>query len=93
MTMISSIGLYRNKAKNVIALSRILLDKYDGKVPLTREGLIELPGVGNKTASVVLNELEYRAGHCRRHPRLSRLAPAGPGRRPRPIPRKRSSAS
>ncbi len=57
MTMISSIGLYRNKAKNVIALSRILLDKYGGEVPLTREGLIELPGVGNKTASVVLNEL------------------------------------
>ena len=57
MTMISSIGLYRNKAKNVIAMSRILIDKYDGKVPLTREGLLELPGVGNKTASVVLNEL------------------------------------
>ncbi len=57
MRMISSIGLYRNKAKNVIALSRILMDKYGGEVPLTREGLIELPGVGNKTASVVLNEL------------------------------------
>ena len=57
MRMISSIGLYRNKAKNVMAMSRILLDKYGGEVPLTREGLIELPGVGNKTASVVLNEL------------------------------------
>jgi len=57
MRMISSIGLYRNKAKNVIALSRILMNKYGGEVPLTREGLIELPGVGNKTASVVLNEL------------------------------------
>jgi len=57
MSMINSIGLYRNKAKNVIALSRILIDKYGGEVPLTREGLIELPGVGNKTASVVLNEL------------------------------------
>jgi endonuclease-3 len=57
MAMISSIGLYRNKAKNVIALSRILIDKYSGEVPLTREGLLELPGVGNKTASVVLNEL------------------------------------
>jgi endonuclease-3 len=57
MSMISSIGLYRNKAKNVMALSRILIDKYGGEVPLTREGLIELPGVGNKTASVVLNEL------------------------------------
>ena len=58
MSMISSIGLYRNKAKNVIALSHILLDKYNGQVPLTREGLIALPGVGNKTASVVLNELD-----------------------------------
>lgn len=58
MSMISSIGLYRNKAKNVIALSHILLDKYDGQVPLTREELISLPGVGNKTASVVLNELD-----------------------------------
>lgn len=57
MAMISSIGLYRNKAKNVIAMSRILVDKYAGEVPMTREGLIELPGVGNKTASVVLNEL------------------------------------
>ncbi|MBW8881481.1 MAG: endonuclease III, partial [Asticcacaulis sp.] len=57
MEMIATIGLYRNKAKNVMALCRILLDRYDGQVPLTREGLIELPGVGNKTASVVLNEL------------------------------------
>ncbi len=57
MTMISSIGLYRNKAKNVIELSRILIDRYSGEVPLNREALLSLPGVGNKTASVVLNEL------------------------------------
>mgnify|MGYP001546406054 CR=1 FL=1 len=57
MRMIASIGLYRNKAKNVIALSRLLIDRYNGQVPLTREGLLALPGVGNKTASVVLNEL------------------------------------
>ncbi len=57
MAMISSIGLYRNKARNVMALCRILLDKYGGQVPLNRAALIELPGVGNKTASVVLNEL------------------------------------
>jgi endonuclease-3 len=55
---IQSIGLYRTKAKNVIALSRILLDQYDGQVPLNREALMALPGVGRKTASVVLNELD-----------------------------------
>src|SRR3569832_685264 len=54
---ISSIGLYRNKAKNVIALSRIVLEEHGGKVPLERNALQALPGVGRKTASVVLNEL------------------------------------
>ncbi len=58
MRMISSIGLYRNKAKNVMAMCRILLDQYGGQVPMTREALVSLPGVGNKTASVVLNELD-----------------------------------
>ena len=54
---ISSIGLYNTKAKNVIALSRILMEQYGGEVPLNREALQALPGVGRKTASVVLNEL------------------------------------
>jgi endonuclease-3 len=54
---ISSIGLYNSKAKNVIALSRILVEQYGGEVPLEREKLQALPGVGRKTASVVLNEL------------------------------------
>jgi endonuclease-3 len=54
---ISSIGLYNTKAKNVIALSRILVEQYGGEVPLNREALMALPGVGRKTASVVLNEL------------------------------------
>jgi endonuclease-3 len=54
---IKSIGLYRTKAKNVIALSRILVEQYGGEVPLNREALQALPGVGRKTASVVLNEL------------------------------------
>ncbi|MEI9905087.1 MAG: endonuclease III [Asticcacaulis sp.] len=57
MQMIGSIGLYRNKARNVMALCRILLEQYGGEVPLNREALVSLPGVGNKTASVVLNEL------------------------------------
>jgi len=52
---IKTIGLYRGKAKNVIALSKILLEKYGGEVPREREALEELPGVGRKTANVVLN--------------------------------------
>jgi endonuclease-3 len=57
MPFIASIGLFRNKAKNVIALSRIVLEQHGGKVPLERQALQALPGVGRKTASVVLNEL------------------------------------
>ena len=53
---VRTIGLWRNKAKNVIALSRILVDEFDGEVPRTREALTRLPGVGRKTANVVLNE-------------------------------------
>ena len=54
---IASIGLFRTKAKNLVAAARILLDQYGGEVPLEREALQALPGVGRKTASVVLNEL------------------------------------
>ncbi len=54
---IASIGLYRNKAKNVIALSRLVLERHGGEFPLNRADLQALPGVGRKTASVVLNEL------------------------------------
>ncbi len=54
---IASIGLFNTKARNVIALSRILVEDHGGEVPLTREALQALPGVGRKTASVVLNEL------------------------------------
>ena len=52
---ISSIGLYRNKAKNVVALSEILEREHGGQVPRTREALERLPGVGRKTANVILN--------------------------------------
>lgn len=52
---IKTIGLYRNKAKNVIQLSRLLIEKHGGEVPDDREALEALPGVGRKTASVVLN--------------------------------------
>ena len=52
---IKTIGLYRNKARNVLALSKILLETYGGTVPQDREALEQLPGVGRKTANVVLN--------------------------------------
>ncbi len=52
---IRTIGLYHGKARNVIALSKILLDEHGGQVPRTREALEALPGVGRKTANVVLN--------------------------------------
>lgn len=53
---IRTIGLWRNKAKNVIALSRRILDAFGGEVPRRREDLTTLPGVGRKTANVVMNE-------------------------------------
>jgi endonuclease-3 len=54
---ISSIGLYNMKARNVIRMAEILIAEHGGEVPLDREKLQALPGVGRKTASVVLNEL------------------------------------
>lgn len=52
---IQTIGLYNNKARNIIAACRILLDKHNGELPRTRKELEELPGVGRKTANVILN--------------------------------------
>ena len=52
---IRTIGLYHSKAKHLLATCQILLDKHGGQVPRTREALEELPGVGRKTANVVLN--------------------------------------
>jgi endonuclease III len=52
---IKTIGLYRNKAKHLIALSHKLVEEFHGKVPDNREALVTLPGVGRKTANVVLN--------------------------------------
>ena len=52
---IKTIGLFRNKAKNVVALSKKLIDEYGGEVPADRDALETLPGVGRKTANVVMN--------------------------------------
>ncbi len=53
---VRTLGLYRNKAKNVIELSRLLVERHEGRVPRDRAALESLPGVGRKTANVVLNE-------------------------------------
>jgi len=53
--LVKTIGLFRTKAKNVVALSRILVEQHGGEVPRSREALEALPGVGRKTANVVLN--------------------------------------
>jgi endonuclease-3 len=52
---IRTCGLYRTKAKNILAATRMIADEYGGKVPATREGLMRLPGVGRKTANVILS--------------------------------------
>ena len=58
---IKSIGLFNSKARNVVELSRLLVERHGGEVPLQRDALQALPGVGRKTASVVLNELRAEA--------------------------------
>ena len=55
--IIKSIGLYKNKAKNIVELSKVLVEKYDSRVPEDKEVLVTLPGVGNKTACVTRLEL------------------------------------
>lgn len=57
---IKFLGLYKNKSKNIIKIAKVLLDEYNGKVPDKKEELTKLPGVGNKTANVVLIEIFKR---------------------------------
>ena len=60
VSYIRTIGLYKNKAKHVMGLSQKLIDDFDGQVPGTREELMTLPGVGRKTANVVLNVIFHQ---------------------------------
>src|SRR4029453_4296045 len=81
---IRTIGLFRNKAKAIVAMSRRLLEQHGGQVPADRAALEDLPGVGRKTASVVLNSAFGRPTiavdtHVVRGPQ-----PHKPGRRPGP---------
>jgi len=59
--LIKNIGLFNNKAKNIYNLSKILIKKYKGNIPKTFDELIQLPGVGRKTANVVLNAAFHKA--------------------------------
>lgn len=57
---IKDCGLYRSKARHIVELSKILLERYDGRVPETRDELMQLPGVGRKTANVVISNAFQR---------------------------------
>ena len=72
---IRTIGLYRTKARNLIATCRMLLEQHGGEVPRTLDALQALPGVGRKTANVVLNVAFGEADLCSRHACLSRGQP------------------
>ena len=78
---IRTIGLWRNKAKNVIALSEALIRDHGGEVPDDRDALVKLPGVGRKTANVVLNMAFGQPHHGGRHAYLPHRQPARPGAR------------
>ena len=75
---IQSTGFFRNKAKSIQNCCRTLLEQYDGEVPQDMEKLVELPGVGRKTANVVLGTAyRHRRRRGRRHARRPHQPPAG----------------
>ncbi len=82
--LVKTIGFYRTKAKNVVALSRRLVEAFDGQVPDTREDLESLPGVGRKTANVVLNSMSGQPtiGVDTHVFRVSNRIPLAPGATP-----------
>lgn len=67
---IRSCGLYKTKSKDIVAMARVLCDKYDGEVPSTLDELIALPGIGRKTANLVMGDIFHMSGavvvdtHC-----------------------------
>ena len=81
--IVGPLGFFRAKTEALLKLSAALVERYDGEVPPRLEDLVTLPGVGRKTANVVLGNAFDIPGHHRRHP----LRPAGPPARldrPRP---------
>jgi endonuclease III len=85
--LVKTIGLYRAKAKNIIGLSRALVERFGGEVPRTREELETLPGVGRKTANVVLNNAfaEPVIAVDTHVFRVSNRIPLAPGKTPREV--------
>ncbi|MDR3407487.1 MAG: endonuclease III [Methylovirgula sp.] len=85
--LIKTIGLYRSKAKNVIGLSHALVERFGGKVPRAREALETLPGVGRKTANVVLNVAfgQPTIAVDTHIFRVSNRIPLAPGKTPREV--------
>lgn len=84
---IKTIGLFRNKAKNVILLSQALIERFGGEVPASRDDLVTLPGVGRKTANVVLNMAFREATFAvDTHVfRVSNRLPLAPGKTPEQV--------
>ena len=72
-------GLFRNKAKNIRETCAILVEKYGGQVPSAREELMSLPGVGRKSANVILSQAFGQDAPGRRYPCFPGQPPAGPG--------------
>jgi endonuclease-3 len=85
--LIKTIGLFRNKAKNVILLSQALIERFNSEVPADRDALVTLPGVGRKTANVVLNMAFGEATFAvDTHVfRVSNLLPIAPGKTPEAV--------
>ncbi|HZK20101.1 MAG TPA: endonuclease III [Treponemataceae bacterium] len=87
MSYIKTIGLYRNKAKYIIELSKMLINDFNGQIPSNRENLMKLPGVGRKTANVILNVV-YKQPTMPVDTHLLRIAPKiglAPGKTPEQV--------
>ncbi len=74
-TIVQSTGFYRAKTNSLIGMAQALCERYGGEVPAKLEDLITLPGVGRKTANVVLGNAFGKPGHHRRHALRPPLAP------------------
>lgn len=81
--MVRPCGFYHTKAKDIIAMSQMLLDQYDGVLPDTVEELTKLPGVGRKTANLIVGDIYHKPAIVCRHPLHPHYQPAGAHHRKR----------